>query len=129
MIAPLTPLSHYQRRWFDLQLRHELSVRDGTAFQRLFTDLMKRRHGADFVTVAPWGSAGDWKNDGYLRSQRQLYQCYAPRALKKAQTLKKVRADADGAFAKWGEHIGEWTLVHNVVEGLPPFVASELLAV
>lgn len=120
-------LNRWQRNWFELQLRRELFKRDGSAFQMLFVDLMKRRHGDDFATVCPWGSDGDWKNDGYLIPKRQLFQCYAPRAMKKTRAISKIRTDASGAFAKWSAHIDEWILVHNVEDGVPPFVLDELL--
>ena len=122
------PLSHWEGSWFEVQLRREFFVRDGTSFQRLFSDLMKRRHSVHFSTVCPWGSEGDWKNDGYLSTKRQIFQCYAPRELKKGPILSKIRKDSNGAFAKWGVHIDEWTLVHNVVDGLPPYILSELLS-
>lgn len=120
-------LNRWQLNWFELQLRKELFIRDGSAFQVLFTDLMKRRYREQFATVCPWGAEGDWKNDGYLTPKRQLFQCYAPRELKKTRILSKIRADARGAFSKWSAHIDEWIFVHNVVEGVPPFVLDELL--
>jgi len=48
----------------------------GEAFQELFQTIMERRYPGDFQRVVPWGRAGDLKNDGYLASRRQLFQCY-----------------------------------------------------
>jgi hypothetical protein len=53
----------------------------GDAFQDFFSSIMELRYPGDFARVRPWGKFGDRKNDGYLRSQRKLFQCYAPRGL------------------------------------------------
>ncbi len=50
---------------------------------------MEKRYPADFLRVRPWGSEGDRKNDGYLRSERILFQCYAPNNMHSARQLPK----------------------------------------
>jgi hypothetical protein len=115
------------RHFFSLELGRELQRRDGTAFQQLFTDIMKRRHRSDFHTVCPWGSQGDWKNDGYLMPERRMFQCYAPAEFKQAKATKKIRDDFTGAMKHWKAHIGAWVLVHNKLGGLPPFASKALL--
>jgi hypothetical protein len=74
----------------------------------------------DFIRVAPWGSAGDRKSDGFLKSKRLLFQVYAPNEMKEAKLLKKVREDFYGALPYWGEHFERWAFVHNAFNGLGP---------
>jgi hypothetical protein len=46
----------------------------GDAFQGFFETLMFKAHPNDFLACRPWGNVGDRKNDGYLPSERILYQ-------------------------------------------------------
>ena len=46
-------------------------------FQDLFADI-HGSHDEDFIRTRPWGNRGDRKNDGYLRSERTLFQVYGP---------------------------------------------------
>ena len=47
-------------------------------FQTLFERLMNLAYKADFMACRPWGNVGDKKNDGFLKSERRLFQVYAP---------------------------------------------------
>jgi hypothetical protein len=97
------------------------------AFQGFFHDLMGRAYPGDFIPTRPWGSLGDRKNDGYLKSQRQLFQVYAPSVYKAATLLRKMEEDWEGAVDYWEEYFGRWTFVHNDIEGLGPEVAKHIL--
>jgi len=108
------------------QLRSEIRQRDGMAFQSLFADIMVRRYRDDFSRVAPWGRDGDRKNDGYLRSARQLFQCYAPKELAQQPMLAKIDTDFKGALPHWEAHFDEWVLVHNELEGTPAWAEQRL---
>ena len=110
-----------------LQLREEFRTRDGAGFQALFADIMARKYRNDFDRVCPWGRDGDRKNDGYLRSERKLFQCYAPRRLGQGPTLEKVHEDFHGALPHWQAHFDEWVLVHNETDGTPAFLEQSLL--
>jgi len=99
----------------------------GEAFQELFQTIMERRYPGDFQRVVPWGRAGDLKNDGYLASRRQLFQCYGPKVLDLRATLDKVNDDYAGAVEHWAVNFDEWIFVHNGQSGLPPQVAQRLL--
>ena len=63
----------------------------GDTFQDFFSTIMELRHPGDFTRVRPWGNVGDRKNDGYLRSKRKLFQCFAPFGMKLAQVTKKIK--------------------------------------
>lgn len=101
---------------------------DGTAFQDLFSSVMELRYPADFARVRPWGNVGDRKNDGYLRSKRMLFQCYAPREMKPlAKAKTKINQDFDGALPYWRQHFDTWVYTHNEIDGLAPDILSLLL--
>jgi glycosyltransferase involved in cell wall biosynthesis len=70
---------------------------------------------------------GDRKNDGYLKSERLLFQVYAPNELKASQTITKIREDFTQALQHWKEHFDSWVFVHNATSGLPPQVIGTLL--
>jgi hypothetical protein len=100
----------------------------GTAFQDLFRKIMKRAHGDEFAEVRPHGSLGDYSCDGYLRTTRTVFACYAPKSTRSrpAQTVEKVRGDHRGALVHWKALMSEWRLVHNDDEGLPPHLVQLL---
>jgi hypothetical protein len=99
----------------------------GDSFQDLFSTIMEMRFPADFVRVRPWGNVGDRKNDGYLRSRRQLFQCYAPREMARAKCLNKISEDFAGALPHWRAHFDQWIFTHNDIKGVGPDVLRLLL--
>lgn len=99
----------------------------GQAFQDLFADIMEKSHPGDFHRVKPWGRLGDLKNDGYLTSERLLFQVYAPSALAATQTNAKMEADFEGAQAVWAPYCSGWVFVTSEHEGLPAPVELKLL--
>jgi hypothetical protein len=92
----------------------------GDEFQKFFGRIMSMAHPGDFVQTRPWGKFGDEKCDGYLRSERRFYQCYAPEDLKKAETLRKLNEDFNGSLPHAGEFFRTWIFVHNSKDGLVP---------
>lgn len=99
----------------------------GDAFQEFFERLMGLAHKADFMACRPWGRVGDRKNDGFLKSERCLFQVYGPYEMTAAKATEKITEDFEGAKEHWGEHFGRWVFVHNAVNGLPPHVQELLL--
>ena len=87
---------------------------------------MEKRYPGDFVRCRPWGRAGDRKCDGYLKSQRTLFQVYAPNELKGAKTVAKIRDDFKGALPYWRDYFDKWVFVHNSRGGLAPEVIKTL---
>lgn len=114
--------AYYEQKFENLFLRAK-----GTTFQEFFEKLMGFAYKADFMACRPWGNRGDRKNDGFLKSERQLFQVYAPNEMKEAEAIKKIREDFEGAVLHWGEHFDKWAFVHNAVDGLPPHVQNLLL--
>lgn len=111
---------------YELRLRIRFLEDHGEAFQDLFSRVMELAYPGDFVRVRPWGSDGDEKNDGYLRSTRTLYQVYAPSDLSKAAAVKKIKDDFAGALMHWDEYLDRWTFVHNALKGVGPHILHAL---
>ena len=99
----------------------------GEAFQKFFERLMSFAHRGDFMACSPWGREGDRKNDGYLRSKRQLFQVYAPNVMTATKAKAKIAEDFAGAKQHWAEYFDSWVFVHNCDGGLPPHVHQLLL--
>lgn len=99
----------------------------GEAFQSLFERLMGLAYKADFMACRPWGNQGDRKNDGFLKSERRLFQVYAPNEMKAVKAIAKITEDFEGAKTYWGQHFDKWVFVHNAVDGLSPQVQKLLL--
>jgi len=100
----------------------------GNAFQDWFADIMEMRYpDGDFIRVRPWGRSGDRKNDGYLKSQRILFQVYAPNEMKESPALKKIEEDFQGALPHWEKHFDTWVFAHNSPDGLGPGITKKLL--
>ncbi len=114
--------AYYEQRFENAFLRDKAAT-----FQGFFEKLMGLAHKEDFMACRPWGNRGDRKNDGFLKSERRLFQVYAPNEMKEAKAISKLRADFEGAKEYWGKHFDKWTFVHNAVDGLPPHVHKVLL--
>lgn len=104
------------------ELRFELLFlkAHGDAFQQLFGRIMSMAYPGDFVQTRPWGRLGDEKCDGYLRSQRKLFQCYAPNELEMSETLRKMHDDFNGALPYAQEFFDTWVFTHNAEGGRIP---------
>lgn len=116
------------RAYYEASFRATFMERKGDAFQDLFSSVMEKRYPADFQRVRPWGKKGDRKNDGYLKSKRTLFQCYAPNELTASEAINKIKEDFNGALPHWKAHFDIWTFVHNSRSGLGPEVLDLLLA-
>src|SRR5271168_1077160 len=113
--------------YYEVSFRLRYVESTGDLFQSLFSTVMEMRYPGDFVRVRPWGKVGDRKNDGYLRSKRQLFQCYAPREMSLPKCIKKINEDFVGALPYWESHFDEWIFTHNDTLGLAPDVLRLLL--
>jgi hypothetical protein len=114
------------KAWWSMKFEVEYAHRRGNAFQDFFADVMGRRFPDDYRPVRPWGQQGDRKNDGYLPSQRQLFQVYAPSEYRAAELVAKMDEDWAGAIEYWEQFFDTWIFVHNDVEGLAPAVDLKL---
>jgi hypothetical protein len=107
-------------------VRTSLPEVEGTAFQEFFCSIMELGHPGDFQRVRPWGSAGDRKNDGYLRSRRILFAVYGPNEMKAREAVAKIDSDCNGAVPHWQQYFDTWVFVHNSRDGLGPDITKKL---
>lgn len=98
----------------------------GDVFQDFFEKLMRLAYKADFMACRPWGNRGDRKNDGFLKSERRLFQVYAPNEMKESNAIAKIQEDFEGAKVHWSNHFDKWVFAHNA-EKLPPHIQKVLL--
>ena len=114
--------AYYEHRFEILFLKSK-----GNTFQEFFEKLLGLAYKTDFMACRPWGNRGDCKNDGFLKSEQQLFQVYAPNEMKETKAINKITEDLEGAKKHWGTHFIKWTFVHNADDGLPPHVQKVLL--
>lgn len=115
------------RAFYELKFENAFLKKKGSEFQNFFSSIMEKRHPGDFIRVRPWGNVGDRKNDGYLKSERTLFQVYAPNELTARQAITKIDEDFNDALPHWEKHFNTWVFVHNSQQGLGPDVTSKLL--
>ncbi len=115
------------RAHFELTFELAFLKKRADEFQDFFSSIMEKRYPGDFTRVRPWGSVGDMKNDGYLRSARILFQVYAPNDMEGAKTISKIEEDFTGALPHWKRYFDTWVFVHNSRSGLGPGVLKKLL--
>ena len=120
-------MDRLQKAYYEHKFEIAFLRAKGDAFQTLFEKLMGLAYRADFMACRPWGKHGDRKNDGFLKSERRLFQVYAPNEMEAAKAIAKITEDFEGARNHWGEHFGTWVFVHNATDGLPPHVQELLL--
>lgn len=113
--------------YYEMKFENEFLRAKGGAFQTFFERLMGLAYKADFMACRPWGQTGDRKNDGYLKSERCLFQVYAPNEMKASEAKAKITEDFVGAKQYWRQYFDSWVFVHNATGGLPPHVQQLLL--
>src|SRR3972149_10324783 len=91
-----------QQAYYEQKFENAFLRTKGDAFQDFFEKLMGFAYKADFMACRPWGNRGDRKNDGFLKSERRLFQVYAPNEIAAAEAKKKITADFAGARKHWG---------------------------
>lgn len=116
-----------QQAYYELKFEIAFIRAKGDAFQTFFERLMGLAYKADFMACRPWGRQGDHKNDGFLKSERRLFQVYAPNDMEAAKAIAKITEDFEGAKVHWGQHFNIWVFAHNATDGLPPHVQKVLL--
>ena len=116
-----------QDAYYDQKFENTFLRAKGNEFQTFFERLMGLAYKADFMACRPWGKSGDRKNDGFLKSERRLFQVYAPNEMDAAKAIAKIKEDFEGAKIHWGKHFDKWSFVHNAMDGLPPHVQELLL--
>jgi hypothetical protein len=120
-------MDQLQKAYYEKDFEIAFLRAKGDAFQTFFAKLMGLAYKADFMASRSWGKQGDRKNDGFLPSERRLFQVYAPNEMEAAKAIAKIKEDFEGAKAHWGKHFDKWVFAHNTVDGLPPHVLELLL--
>lgn len=115
------------RAFYELKFETAYLKKKGNEFQCFFADIMEKAHPGDFIRVRPWGKVGDRKNDGYLRSERMLFQVYAPNEMASATAIAKIEEDFAGTLPYWEKYFDRWIFVHNSTSGLGPDITKKLL--
>ena len=115
--------THYH---YELRFKIAFLESKATAFQTLFEEVMSKAYPGDFMACAPWGNVGDRKNDGYLSSERTLFQVYGPNEMTASKAIAKIDEDFNGALPNWGTHYDKWVFVHNGTT-LPPHVHQKIM--
>jgi hypothetical protein len=113
--------------YYESRFENLFRAAKGNEFQTLFERLMGLAYKADFMACRPWGNDGDRKNDGFLKSERRLFQVYAPNEMEATKAIAKITEDFEGAKVHWGTHFDKWVFAHNAIDGLPPHVQTLLL--
>ena len=116
-----------QQAYYEQKFENAFLRAKGDEFQTFFERLMSLAYNGDFMACRPWGNQGDRKNDGFLKSERRLFQVYAPNEMEAAKAIAKITEDFEGANVHWGEHFDQWVFAHNATDGLPPHVQKVLL--
>ena len=116
-----------EQAYFEAKFENAYLRAKGNSFQTFFENLMARAYKADFMSCRPWGNRGDKKNDGFLKSERCLFQVYAPDEMTESNAIKKIREDFAGALTHWKSDFEKWVFAHNADGGLPPHVHKEIL--
>jgi hypothetical protein len=113
--------------YYEIAFERDFLKKTATQFQDFFSEIMEKCHPGDFQRVRPWGNAGDRKNDGYLSSQKVLFQVYAPNTMELSKTVAKIDEDYCGAILHWAAYFTTWVFVHNSRNGLGPDVLKKIL--
>lgn len=109
-----------QEAYYEQKFENNFLRCKGVEFQAFFVRLMGLAYKADFMACRPWGNQGDRKNDGFLKSERRLFQVYAPNEMAATEAKAKINEDFIEARKYWDSHFDKWTFVHNASDGLPP---------
>lgn len=120
-------MDELSRAYYEIIFENKFLKHKEYSFQDFFSEIMEKCHPSDFQRVRPWGKIGDMKNDGYLKSQRKLFQVYAPNDLSANKTISKIEEDFNGALPFWEKYFDNWVFVHNSRIGLGPEVTMRLL--
>lgn len=98
----------------------------GQAFEDFFTRAGIALWRGDFMPYRPQGPLGDFKCDGYLSTERTVFQCFAPERPTPTDFVSKINTDFEGARSHFGARMRKWVFVHNSRNGLPALAADQI---
>jgi len=125
-------MNRLQKAFYSIKFKASFLEKNGDEFQKFFSEIMSKCHPGDFIPTRPWGRLGDNKNDGYLKSQRTLFQVYAPLEMASSggirKAINKINGDFKEALPHWEMYFDKWVFVHNCKNGLLPTpIVEEIL--
>lgn len=87
----------------------------GFQFQKLFYEIMRNKNGDDFEMPEHYGSCGDFKCDGFLKSTGFYFACYSPENpyddTKADAIISKLNNDLNGLQKRIDD--GTWKIPFN----------------
>lgn len=106
----------------ELILTNKFIEANGAQFQNIFFEIMRAKHGSDFIMPRNYGIYGDLKCDGIHISKGIYYGVYSPenpnfKDVNQSEAIKKFNSDLDGLIAlideNWGYPLKEFVFVYN----------------
>ena len=114
--------------WYAVHIELALLKKKEQEYEDVFCWIMEKKHGTNFQRVKAAGRDGDAKSDGFLFTEKCVFQSYAPSSgFQKAKLLAKIEGDFEGAKERWGKKMEQWAFVHNETEGLPPYAHFKIM--
>lgn len=116
-----------------IMLKNKVLSADAQTFETLFTLIMQKVN-SNFEQVKPYGNIGDWKNDGFDKTNGTYYQVYAPEDIEKTNTIinaqNKLTTDYEGLLAHWNSicHIQSfYYVINDKYKGVAPQIHSAIM--
>ncbi len=99
--------------------KYKIQTSDGQAFEDLFILIMSYAE-KEFKPIKPWGSIGDRKNDGYIKSSGTFFQVYAPENIERSyyNTVKKIHSDFEGLIKQWNPVKNFYFVINDKYKGV-----------
>ena len=93
--------------WYAVHIELALLKKKEQEYEDFFCWIMEKKHGTNFQRVKAAGRDGDAKSDGFLFTEKCVFQSYAPSSgFQKAKLLAKIEGDFEGAKERWGKKNG-----------------------
>ena len=115
------------RAIYTLILEKALNEKKAQEFEDFFASIGNALWAGKFDPWKPQGIFGDYKCDGYLTSERTVFQCNAPEKFVAATVTNKIEGDFLGAVDHFEESMQKWVFVHNQDQGLPATAGAKLI--
>jgi hypothetical protein len=112
---------------YTLILEKALKEKRAQEFEDFFASIGNALWAGKFEPWKPQGIFGDLKCDGYLTSERTVFQCNAPESFVAATVTNKIEGDFLGAVDNFEESMEKWIFVHNQEQGLPATAGAKLV--
>ena len=107
--------------WYRLLFKVKLYEVAGEAFQHLVNSVLGATF-QGFQSIAPWGSAGDGGNDGWVKDEGRYFQVYGPRASsswKPVTAAQKATEDFAKLKAQWSGMRRYTFVLNDRFDGIP----------